>query len=249
MRVGSLFSGIGGIELGLERAGFETAWFVEWEPYAQAVLKKHWPNIPIYGDSCSVDWSTVEPIDVLTGGFPCQPHSTAGKRKASEDERDLWKEYLKAIWYLKPRWIVAENVRGLLSSENGRFFARILSDLAEAGYDAEWKVISAQELGAKHRRERIIIVAYANSDRLEKDTIDPILCEQTINEECSRWAATVCDTSLSVWNEQMPNLTEGCGVGDGIPCRVDRLRCLGNAVVPQMAQAVGEAIKEAEGEK
>lgn len=160
MKFGSLFSGIGGFDLGLERAGMQCAWQVENDPFCNKVLFKHWPNVTRYGDIRKVDWSAVEPIDLLCGGFPCQPHSLAGKRKASSDDRDLWPEFAKAIRELEPEWVLAENVRGLLSSETGQFFGRILSDLASLGYDAEWQVLPAAAFGAPHIRERVWIVAY-----------------------------------------------------------------------------------------
>jgi len=160
MKFGSLFSGIGGFDLGLERAGMQCAWQVEIDPYCNRVLAKHWPGVKRFGDIRQIEWSTVDPVDLLCGGFPCQPHSLAGKRAGSRDERDLWPEFARAIRELKPRWVVVENVRGLLSSEAGRFFGGILRDLAGLGYDAEWQVLSAAAFGAPHIRERVWIVAY-----------------------------------------------------------------------------------------
>lgn len=163
--VGDLFSGIGGFSLAAHWHGWRTAWFSEIDPYACRVLAKHWPDVPNLGDITKVDWSTVAPVDVLTGGFPCQPHSLAGKRLASSDERDLFSEIIRTVRSLRPRYILLENVRGLLTSESGRFFGRVLRELAECGYDAEWQVLSAADVGAPHRRERVWIVAYTATTR------------------------------------------------------------------------------------
>lgn len=172
LTVGSLFAGIGGFDLGLERSGgFEVVWQVEKDPYCQQVLAKHWPNIVRYGDIYECGKGRKYPlptVDVLCGGFPCQPHSLAGKRQASEDERDLWPEFCRIIRELKPRWILGENVLGLLSSEDGRFFGEVLRDLAEAGYDAEWVVLRASDVGAPHQRERVFIVAYPSSQQSQR---------------------------------------------------------------------------------
>ena len=156
LTVGSLFSGIGGIDLGLERAGMTVKWHSEIDPYACRVLKKHWPEVPNLGNIKEIDWATVEPVDVIAGGYPCQPFSTAGKRQGDKDERHLWPYFLRAISELRPRYALLENVRGHLSMG----FDRVLGDLAEIGYDAEWQIVSAASVGAPHRRDRIICVAY-----------------------------------------------------------------------------------------
>lgn len=181
MKVGSLFSGIGGIELGLERAGMTVLWQVEQDEYATRVLERHWPHAKRHRDVRHVGRHNLEPVDLICGGFPCQPHSLAGKRKASEDERDLWAEFARIICELKPRWVLAENVPGLLSSESGRFFGRILRDLAESGYDAEWDCLPASAFNAPHQRDRVFLVAYAHGERgrlepgrrLREDRPDP----------------------------------------------------------------------------
>jgi site-specific DNA-cytosine methylase len=185
MYVGSLFSGIGGIELGFEREGFETRWFVEIDEYCQRVLRKYWPNVPIYGDIRTVDFSRLERVDILTGGFPCQDISTANPRgKGIEGERSgLWSYYKEAIRVLRPKYAVIENVPNLLGwfdiearpempepdlegrewqldIEQHQALQTILIDLAEIGYDAEWNAISARGVGARHLRSRIFIVAY-----------------------------------------------------------------------------------------
>lgn len=258
MRVGGLFSGIGGLELGLEAAGMETVWQVECNPYALKVLEKHWPNAERYTDVRSFNATTAARVDLVCGGFPCQPHSLAGNRKASEDERDLWSEFARIICEAKPRWVVAENVSGLLSSEAGRYFGRVLGDLAALGYDAEWFVLPASAVGAPHRRERVFIVANAHGERQQKRDMSAVTIEprqpswrgnenlgnanssrelQPKRGEQDQWGWT-CDPS---WWATEPILGR---VAHGVPARVDRLRCLGNAVVPQVAYQIGKRILE-----
>src|SRR5574343_193510 len=156
LTVGDLFSGIGGFSLGLERAGMRTRWFSEIDPYASAVLRKHWADVPNHGDIRNVRRGAVEPVDVLCGGFPCQDISNAGKRAGIDGERSgLWAEYARVIGELRPRYVIVENVSALL----GRGLGRVLGDLAALGFDAEWHCIPASAVGAPHRRERICIVA------------------------------------------------------------------------------------------
>ncbi len=157
---GSLFAGIGGFDLGLERAGMKCSWQVEIDDYANKVLEKHWPDVKRCKDVRECGSHNLESVDLICGGFPCQPHSLAGKRQASNDERDLWEEFSRIIRELRPRYVVAENVPGILSSESGRFFGRVLRDLAACGYDAEWQCLPASAFGAPHRRDRVWIVAY-----------------------------------------------------------------------------------------
>src|SRR3990167_7782710 len=154
---GSLFSGIGGFDLGFERAGFKTLWQVEIEDYATKVLEKHWPNVRRYRDITTIDWGTIPIPIVLTGGFPCQDISVAGKGAGITGTRSgLWSHFHRAISVLRPPYVVAENVSALLF----RGMGRVLGDLSEIGYDAEWEVISASALGAVHKRERVFILAY-----------------------------------------------------------------------------------------
>lgn len=166
---GSLFAGIGGIDLGLERAGMRCLWQVEKDDYASKVLAKHWPHVARFRDVRDCGVGNLDTVDLIAGGFPCQPHSLAGKRQGSADDRDLWGEFARIIRELKPWWVLAENVPGLLSSENGRFFGGVLRDLAALGYDAEWYCIPAAAVGAPHRRDRVFIVAY--TERQRRNTI------------------------------------------------------------------------------
>lgn len=161
MKIGSLFSGIGGIELGFEREGFETRWFVEKDLFCQSILRKHWPDRRIYADVQLVDFKELESVQILTGGFPCQDISIAGKGKGIIDgERSsLWKHFNRAIGEIRPKYAVIENV----SAITFRGLCNVLSDLAENGYDAEWFDLRASDFGALHRRERIFIIAYPNA--------------------------------------------------------------------------------------
>ena len=167
MRVLSLFSGIGGFDIGLERAGMRTVAFCEFDPYCQAVLKRHWPEVPIYDDVRTLSADTLRrdgvwPIDVVAGGFPCQDLSYAGKRAGIEGERSgLWSEFARLIGEVRPRFAIMENVPGLLSAGHGR----VLGDLAALGYDAVWDCVPASAVGAPHRRDRVWIVAHAPSER------------------------------------------------------------------------------------
>jgi len=230
MRLGSLFAGVGGLELGLERAipGAHTVWQVEKDPYARAVLAKHWPN----SDRSVIDVrqanaGNLEPVDLICGGFPCQDISTAGKQAGIDGERSgLWSEYARLIGEIRPRFVVVENVSALLS----RGLDRVLGDLATCGYDAVWDCIPAASVGAPHRRDRLFIVAHARSRR-HRTPAEPI---------CAGWVRSVIRRG---W-ELEPDLGR---VADGVPSRVDRLRCLGNAVVPQVAEVVGRVVLQIQG--
>ena len=157
-----LFAGIGGIAAASEWAGFEHVGFVERDPFCQKVLAKHWPHVPIYDDVRTFDGTKFRGVDLISGGFPCQPHSLAGSRKASGDERDLWGEVVRIVGEAKPRWFLGENVPGLLSSESGRFFGRVVDDLAALRYRVGFCMYGASDVGAVHRRNRVFIVAYSD---------------------------------------------------------------------------------------
>ena len=166
-----LFSGIGGFSLGLERTGgFRTVAFCEIEPFPRRVLAKHWPEVPCYEDvrtltAARLAADGIGPINVITGGFPCQDLSVAGKQRGmGEGTRSgLWSEIVRLVGELRPDFVIVENVAALLSGppeRRGGWFGRVLGDLAECGYDAEWENIPASALGAPHRRERVWVVAY-----------------------------------------------------------------------------------------
>ena len=170
LRVLDLFSGIGGFSLGLERTGgFETVAFCEIEPFPRRVLAKHWPGVPQYNDVRTLTADVLRrdgiAVDVITGGFPCQDLSVAGKQRGmGEGTRSgLWSEIIRLVGELRPQYVIVENVAALLagpSERRGGWFGRVLGDLAECGYDAEWENIPASALGAPHRRERVWVVAY-----------------------------------------------------------------------------------------
>ena len=152
-----LFSGIGGFALGLEWVGgFETVAFCDNEPFAQELLKKRWPNVPIYEDVRTINEKELGRIDIITGGFPCQPWSLAGARKGAEDDRDLWPEMVSLIEKLQPKWVIGENVRGFVNEPLG--LQRTLSDLESIGRKTIPFIIPAASVGAFHRRERVWII-------------------------------------------------------------------------------------------
>jgi len=156
---GSLFSGIGGFDLGFERAGMECRWQVEIDPAARSVLARHWPAVPKHEDVCHVGKDNLDPVDVICGGFPCQDLSVAGKRAGLAGERSgLWFEFHRILAELKPGWVVIENVPGLLSSHKGRDFAILLRGLVELGYGVSYRVLDAQHFGVAQRRRRVFIV-------------------------------------------------------------------------------------------
>jgi DNA (cytosine-5)-methyltransferase 1 len=237
VNVGSLFSGIGGLELGLERAGMRVVWQVESDPYARAVLRKHWPGVHQYGDVRTLRPDELAYVDLVCGGFPCQDISNAGKRAGIDGERSgLWSEYARIIRELRPRYVLVENVAALL----GRGLERVLGDLAACGYDAEWDCIPAAAIGAPHRRDRLFLVAYSNIDGLEADTNQGFIFQPPADAWDTRHAARIHRSEE--WNGTPPRAARLFRVGDGIPSDVDRLRCLGNAVVPQVAEWIGRRI-------
>lgn len=241
----SLFSGIGGIDLAAEWAGFETVGQCEFADYPTKVLEKHWPDVQRWRDVRDVTAKSIRDrgigeITLLSGGFPCQPHSVSGKRLASSDERDLWGEFARIIGEVKPRWVLGENVSGLLTSESGRFFGRILNDLAEMGYSVGWASARASWVGAVHRRERVFIIAYANGigrfwDR--EKTIQRI-ASLSLREDIGKIAEWARKSSIFE-----PKLLRAC---NGVPNQMDRLKSLGNAVVPQQVFPILQAIAEIE---
>lgn len=241
----SLFSGIGGLDLAAEWAGFKTVGQCEWADYPRKVLQKHWPDVPKWRDIHDLTADdffrrtgcTRGGVTCISGGFPCQPHSCAGKRKASGDERDLWPEMRRVISEIKPRWVVAENVRGLLSSEDGRFFLGVLRDFADLGYDVGWGVTSAAAVGAIHRRERVAIVAHAHSDGLQRG--QGVAARGVFREQ---QFTGLCEDCSGYDISKLRSLRDP----DGVPNRVDRLKCLGNAVVPEQFYPVFRAIAEME---
>lgn len=245
VKVLDLFAGIGGFTLGLERAGFETVAFCEIEPYAQKVLRKNWPEVPIYDDVRDITAERLVSdgisVDVITGGFPCQDISVAGKQAGIEGERSgLWTECARLIRELQPRYAIFENVTNLLNGERGDWFKRVLWDISAIGYDAEWHCVPACYLGAAHRRDRVWIIAYPISTRMEGLDIQKSI--RAYPQESRRWELT------RAIDEALPadDYARMRGTIDGIPDIMDRLKCLGNAVVPQIPEVIGRAILEAD---
>lgn len=225
-RVLDLFSGIGGFSLGLERTGgFKTVAFCEIDPYCQKVLKKHWSDVPCYDDIREL---TGIEADVICGGFPCQDISLAGRRAGLDGARSgLWGELFRLVCELRPRYAIVENTPGLLSLG----MDRVLGDLASVGYDAEWDCIPAAAVGAPHLRDRIWIVAYAAGSKRK------------------RFWPKSCWQPDRLANHRGWPTEPGVGrVVHGLSGRVDRIRALGNAVVPQIPELIGRAILEAEKE-
>ena len=241
----SLFSGIGGLDIAAELAGFKTVGQCEWADFQTKVLEKHWPDVPRWRDIKTLTGDSFyertgqKTATIISGGFPCQPHSKAGKRKASADERDLWPEMRRVISEIRPEWVIGENVRGLLSSENGRFFGRILWDFSNMGYDIGWCCLRASEIGAIHNRERIGIIAHSREVRhmgYESEINRMGRKQQTFNDTYS---------SVEAWQKQCnvfkPKLLRNV---DGVPNWVDRIGALGNAVVPQQFYILFKAIAD-----
>lgn len=241
MNVGSLFSGIGGLDLGLERAGFNIKWQCEIDPYARAVLRKHWPDAALYDDVRTVGAANLAPVDLICGGFPCQDISNAGKRVGIEGERSgLWSEYARIIEEIRPRFVLVENVAALLA----RGLARVLQDLAARGYDAEWDVFSCAEFGAPHVRERLFLLAYPDSAR--RNGGRTVFAGQSREGlESAAWDFTAARGACGgVWGLPDPSLLR---VDDGLSERLDRpqqerLRTLGNAASPVIAEWIGRRI-------
>jgi len=165
MTHGSLFSGIGGFDLAAEWMGWKNAFHCEWNEFGQRVLKHYWPKAVSYGDITKTDFSRwYGTVDVISGGFPCQPYSSAGKRLGKEDERHLWPEMLRAIREVSPRWVVGENVRGLVNWNDGLVFNEVQTDLEAEGYEVQPYLLPACGVNAPHRRDRVWFVAYGKSN-------------------------------------------------------------------------------------
>ena len=181
MTHGSLFSGIGGFDLAAEWMGWENKFHCEWNEFGQKVLKYYWPESELFTDITKSDFTKyANQIDILTGGFPCQPYSTAGKRLGKEDERHLWPEMLRVIREVKPTWVVGENVRGLISWNGGMVFHEVQDDLENEGYEVQSFLIPAASVNAPHKRDRIFFVAF-NSKSKRNSKVGEI-CKRQNNE-------------------------------------------------------------------
>lgn len=239
MKALELFSGIGGIALAAEWAGIETVAFCERDLFCQKVLNKHWPSVPIFDDIKTLNKQRliergvdVGAIELISGGFPCQPYSIAGKRKGTEDDRDLWPEMFRIIEEIGPTWVAGENVANFANME----LDRTLSDLESIGYKGESFIIPACSIGALHRRDRTFFVAYSNSNRLQRLQQQKIQRKSTLyGNKNSRGFEDIERRPMSYEPKLSRSLAR-------IPNGVDRVRSLGNAVVPQQIYPIFEAI-------
>ena len=222
---GSLFAGIGGFDLGFERAGFECKWQVEIDDYATKILEKHWPKVHRERDIRECNANNLERVDCIIGGFPCQDISYSGRGAGLDGERSgLFFEAVRLVRELQPGAVVLENVAALLT----RGLDRVLGTLAEIGYDAQWHCIPAAAVGAPHIRDRVFVFAYSNISSMERQWQVSIGASEKLR-----------DFSCKGWWDSEPNVGR---VANGIPKRVDRLRCLGNAIVPQVAEVVARMV-------
>jgi len=259
--VGSLFAGIGGFDLGFERAGFEIAWQVEIDPFCHAVLERHWPDDVMryrdvrsvhYHDSCWEDGcgQCLSPVDVVCAGFPCQPVCHHGRREGQNDERWLWPEVLRIVGEMEPGYVVLENVPGLLYP--GRGFAQILADLASLGFDAEWECLPAIAFGASHYRERIWLVAYRPDERCDDGPSPRLYIQRPCRHDidgCGPFTPRR-NAGASAWHAYIKSNGPEPGIlraPYGLSGGVDRVFAIGNAIVPQIAEWIARQILAAEG--
>jgi DNA-cytosine methyltransferase len=226
-----LFSGIGGFSLGLESTGyFQTIAFVEKDKFCRQVLQKNFNNIPIEEDIRNVRGSNYA-ADVITGGFPCQPFSVAGKRKGTADDRYLWDETIRVVAECKPRWFIGENVEGLININNGMVLRQVQTDLEEQGFQVQCIVIPASGIGAWHQRKRIWIVAYSDSNRHSNKIRGSSTKEERISQEHRQDYNTTRKSSRasSVWetnNQHVPNTDTGFGIREN-----QEIQTRGNTIV------------------
>lgn len=241
-----------------EWAGFETVGQCEFADFPTKVLEKQWPDVPRWRDVRTLtvesfrERTGLETVDCISGGFPCQPHSIAGKRKASSDERDLWPEMRRVISEIKPRWVVAENVRGLLSSEDGRFFRGILRDFADMGFNVGWCTYRAADVGAIHARERVAVIAYSNSGAIF--TLGKCGTHKQEHQNAKKWSEDWNEFELGLgimapekwWNKRETPRPLFLGNDNGVSDWLDRWHCTGNAVSPPQFYPIFKAIAELE---
>ena len=236
-----LFSGIGGFSLGLESTGYyETIAFVEKDKFCQQVLKKNFKNIPIESEVRNVKGENYKNTDVITAGFPCQPFSYAGRRKGTLDDRYLWDETIRIVREVKPRWFIGENVKGIISIQKGMVLKQVQNDLEKEGYEVQCFIIRATSVNAWHKRERAWIIAYSKHNGLHckkrNETFES-------SNEPKEW--------LFIRDNWKKDKSEFLRINDGLSSRLDRYRkerikALGNTIVPQIARELGLAIMKAE---
>lgn len=297
---GSLFSGIGGLDLAAEWAGMEIAWQCEIDPFCRKVLQKHWPEVTQYDNITKLDGTKIQPVDIIFGGYPCQPYSHAGKRGGAEDDRALWPQMFRLIQEIRPTWAIGENVAGHVTLG----LDETLSDLESIGYSCQPFVIPAVAVDAPHRRDRVFIVAYSKGERFDARRTESKGFERELRftrggssslanakgkrrdetrehqsgreEERSSFGGIASNASIKrcdqmeqhdgrrteregpICQDRKCSIEYGRGeswwsvepsvgrVAHGIPGRVDRLKSLGNAVVPQQAYPIFQAISNIE---
>lgn len=243
----SLFSGIGGFDLAAEWMGWENIFSCDINKFSTNHFNNHFPT-KHYGDIRSISGREFRGgCDIVTGGFPCQPFSSAGKRMGRDDDRHLWGEMLRVIQEVQPTWVVAENVRGIITIENGMVFEQVCIDLEADGYEVQPLCIPACAVDAIHRRDRFFFIANNESKRRKKGCIQkgkhgacPL---KTQKKWSDLWIRSIGVNIVEFRKEDEPFI---CGMDDGIPDRVDRLTALGNAIVPQVAYEIFKAIEYAE---
>ena len=265
MKIGSLCTGYGGLDLAVEaHFNAKTVWCAEFDKYASKVIEQRF-NIPNHGNIKEIDWASLEPIDILTAGYPCQPFSQAGYRKGTDDERHIFPYILEAIGILRPRWVILENVRGHLSLG----LKEVLAELASIGYDAIWKIVRASDVGAPHQRARVFIIAYPNSQSggvcLSNENATNSIDNRFPQRDISRPQETITRIegvgsfgtnhrrfNIEMEKQDIPNVLDqgklnpkfveymmGLPVGwvtDTGLSRAQQLKMLGNGVVPQQAK-------------
>ena len=247
LKHGSLFSGIGGFDLAAEWAGWENIFHCEWNEFGQKVLKHHFPKSISYADITKTNFSIHKgQVDIISGGFPCQPYSSAGKRLGKEDERHLWPEMLRTIREVKPRWVVGENVLGLVNWNDGLVFNEVQVELEAEGYKVQAFILPAAGVNAPHQRYRVWFVAYSDKIGFSTKMENGELGRQfgfAKHNECNKWDTFSIKSAI-------------CGKDDGLPTELDSisipkwknesLMAYGNAIVPQVAYQIFKAINEFE---
>lgn len=237
MRMLSLFAGIGGIDLAAQWAGIETVAFCEIDPFCQKVLKKHWPDVPIFSDIRELskevlDREGITGIDIVAGGYPCQPYSVAGKRKGKEDDRHLWPEMLRVIRETRPTWVVGENVAGHVSLG----LDDVLANMDALEYTSQAFLIPACSVGAFHKRDRVIVVSNSDGERMEGLCEEAVLGKPFLLTEQLNRTFQNAERRFDTYQSRL------CRNLHGLPHGVDRVRALGNAVVPQQIYPIFAAI-------
>jgi len=260
MKHGSLFSGIGGFDLAAEWMGWENKFHCEWNPFGQTILKHYWPNAKSYEDITKTDFTIHRgDIDILTGGFPCQPYSTAGKRLGKADERHLFPEMLRAIKEIRPRWVIGENVRGLVSWDNGLVFDEVCADLEGEGYEVQPFIIPAASVNAPHQRYRIWFVGFRNDYVKDANSIGQkwgLHARESENANGKQFSKSNSQYMQNDTWKNFPTEYPLCNGNDGLSKRLDgitfskwrseSIKAGGNAIVPQVALQIFKAINEYE---